>query len=59
MVSSELLRKVATRPPAIAVKIPATAGYHEAREIPKHSGSAIRKTKNPERISFLKWVLKP
>ena len=54
MVSSELLRKVATRPPVIAVKIPATAGYPEAREIAKHSGSAIRKTKNPERISFLK-----
>jgi hypothetical protein len=39
--------------------MPATAGYPEAREIPKHSGNAIRKTKKPERISFLEWVLNP
>jgi hypothetical protein len=51
--------KVATRPPIIAVKMPATAGYPEAREIPKHNGKAIRKTKNPERISFLTWIINP
>ncbi|GIT65143.1 MAG: hypothetical protein Ct9H300mP23_07700 [Nitrospinota bacterium] len=39
--------------------MPATAGYPDAREIPKHNGKAIKKTKNPERISCLAWVLKP
>jgi hypothetical protein len=51
--------KVATTPPIIAVKIPATAGYPEAREIPRHNGKAIRKTKKPEIISYLAWTLKP
>ena len=51
--------KVANRPPIIAVNMPATAGYPEASEIPKHNGKAIKKTKNPERISCLAWVLKP
>ena len=59
IVSSALLIKVASRPPIIAVNMPATAGYPDAREIPKHNGKAIRKTKNPERISCLAWVLKP
>jgi hypothetical protein len=32
----------------IAVKIPATAGYPDAKEIARHRGKAIRKTKNPD-----------
>ena len=59
IVSSELLRKVATKPPTMAVMIPAIAGYPEARAMPKQSGKAIRKTKNPEIKSSFAAALNP
>jgi hypothetical protein len=54
IVSSELLTSVATIEPTTAVKMPAIGGKPLALEIAKHSGKAIRKTKNPESKSFLK-----
>ena len=59
IVSSESLTNVATKPPTMAVMIPAIAGYPEARDIPKQSGKAIRNTKKPETKSSLADVLKP
>jgi hypothetical protein len=46
-------------PPTIAVKTPAIGGYPQASEIPRHSGRAIRKTRNPERISSRAYSKKP
>ncbi len=58
-VSSELLMKVVTIDPMIAVKMPASGGYPLASEIPKQRGKAIKNTRNPERISSLKYRRKP
>jgi hypothetical protein len=38
-------------PPMIAVKTPAKGGNPDATEMPKHSGSAIRKTRKPDLMS--------
>ena len=57
IVSSESLTKVATKPPTMAVMIPAIAGYPEASDMPKQSGNAIRNTKKPEMNSSLAAVL--
>jgi hypothetical protein len=54
MVSSELLINVVIIEPIMAVKMPASGGYPLASEIPKQRGKAIKKTRNPERISSLK-----
>ena len=59
MVSSELLKKGTKIPPMIAVKMPAIGGQPLAFEMARHSGKAIRKTRNPERMSLLKQLLNP
>jgi hypothetical protein len=45
--------KVESTPPTMAVRIPATGGNPLAMEIPRQSGSAIRKTRKPEVASAL------
>src|SRR5438552_3371744 len=48
MVSWELLMRLQTMPPMTAVQIPAMGGYLQAEAMPRHRGSAIRKTRKPE-----------
>jgi hypothetical protein len=48
IVSSELLMSEVTIEPTIAVMTPAMAGYPDASAMPRHNGSAIRKTRKPE-----------
>ncbi len=36
----------------IAVKMPASGGYPDASEMPRQSGSAIRKTRKPDSTSL-------
>src|SRR5688572_7846239 len=55
IVNSELLMHDVTIAPTIAVKTPAMAGYPDASAIPRHNGSAMRNTKNPETTSFEKY----
>jgi len=43
----------------MAVNTPAMAGYPLAREIPRQSGRAIRKTRKPESRSLPKYLVKP
>lgn len=59
MVSSLFVRRGVTNPPTIAVKTPAIGGYPHASEMPRHSGRAIRKTRNPERISSRAYSKNP
>ena len=59
IVSSEVLRKGVTMPPITAVKMPAMGGTPEAMEMPRQSGSAIRKTRNPEVKSLVKCRRRP
>jgi hypothetical protein len=59
IVSSLFVSRGVTNPPTIAVKTPAIGGYPHASEMPRHSGRAIRKTRNPERISSRAYLKKP
>lgn len=59
MVISELLKSVATTDPMMAVKIPASGGNPLASEMPKHKGSAIKKTNSPDTTSDLKYCTNP
>lgn len=58
MVSSELLTNVARIDPMMAVKMPAIGGYPHANQMPRHSGSAIKNTRNPEIRSCLRYFAK-
>ncbi len=40
----------------MAVKMPAIAGYPQASAMPRHSGSAIRKTRKPEIASACQFA---
>ena len=53
----ELLEKPTTIPPIIPAIIPENSGAPDAREIPKHKGSAIRNTTRPAEISVTKCFL--
>jgi hypothetical protein len=53
------LKKLTNNPPMMAVKMPATGGNPLAMDIPRHSGRAMRKTRNPERISDFQLARKP
>jgi hypothetical protein len=59
IVSSLFVSSGVTKPPIIAVKTPAIGGYPQASEIPRHSGRAMRKTRNPERISSRAYSKNP
>ena len=43
----------------MAVNTPAIAGNPEAREMPKHSGNAIKKTNKPDTKSYLMYFKNP
>ncbi len=48
-----------SKPPIIAVIIPADGGNPEAMDTPKHNGKAIRKTRNPDCKSLRQFSFKP
>jgi len=50
----DLLKKPTTIPPTIPEIIPDSGGAPDAKEMPKHNGSATKKTTNPEAKSALK-----
>jgi hypothetical protein len=54
--SSELLRDPMTIPPITPAIMPANSGAPLARAIPRHSGSATKKTTRPDNKSVFKYV---
>jgi hypothetical protein len=51
IVICELLMNAVMIPPAMAVKMPASGGQPLAPEMPRHNGSAIKNTMNPDKKS--------
>ena len=52
----DLLKKPTTIPPTTPDIIPEKSGAPEAKAIPKHSGSATKKTTKPEEKSDLRFA---
>jgi hypothetical protein len=58
VINEPLIRETSI-PPIIAVIIPADGGKPEAIDIPRHSGNAIRKTRNPDSKSLRQFSFNP
>jgi hypothetical protein len=59
MESLEPIMGLTRSPPTMAVMMPAKGGNPLAMEMPRHSGSAIKKTRKPEVRSWVACALRP